>query len=82
MSRKKWTCLGCGVDTGKIGEHYMLKNETWKHIHKSPIGMYCVGCAELKLGRQLTRNDFNDSYINSARYASRSAKLSKRLGLI
>lgn len=64
MSRKKWLCLDCNVDTGKIGEHYMLIDSTWAKIHNSKKGMLCIGCAEKRLGRQLNYSDFNTSYIN------------------
>lgn len=63
-SRKKWLCLTCGIDTGKAGEHYMLKDETWFLVHNSKEGMYCVRCFEKKLGRRLTKQDFNNSHVN------------------
>lgn len=63
-SRKKFKCLDCGVDTGKIGEHYMLINATWHKVHKSNKGMYCIGCFESRLGRTLNSRDFNNSHVN------------------
>lgn len=63
-SRKKWKCLHCGVDTGKIGEHYMLKDSVWKKVHDSSTGMICIGCFERALGRELEPEDFNSSHIN------------------
>lgn len=62
--RKKWKCLDCLVDTGKIGEHYMLKDEIWKLVNNSKSGMLCIGCLENRLGRKLKPSDFNDSHIN------------------
>jgi hypothetical protein len=63
-SRKKFMCLDCSCDTGKIGEHYMLKDEIWLSIVKSNKGMLCISCLESRLGRELTPNDFNNSHIN------------------
>lgn len=80
MSRRKWLCLDCKVDTGKIGEHYMLIDVVWKKIHTSPAGMLCVSCAEKRLGRQLTRRDFNDSHVNRINPGqSKSQRLMSRL---
>lgn len=56
--------MDCGVDTGKIGEHYMLVDETWNKIHSSNKGMLCIEDAEKRLGRKLTASDFNDSHVN------------------
>jgi len=52
------------VDTGKIGEHYMLVDGTWRQAHNSNKGMLCVGCIERRLNRRLTAADFNQSYLN------------------
>jgi hypothetical protein len=62
--RKKFLCLDCKVDTGKIGEHYMLTDSTWYQIHNSNQGMICLGCVEKRLGRKLVATDFNDSHVN------------------
>jgi len=80
-SRKKWLCLDCKIDTGKIGEHYMLVNSTWDQIHNSNIGMFCVNCAEKRLGRRLKPSDFHNCYINHKNYGTRSVKLTQRMGL-
>lgn len=64
MGRSKFRCLKCGVDTGKIGEYYMLKDEIWFIVHNSKVGMLCIGCVEKILGRSLTKSDFNDSHVN------------------
>jgi hypothetical protein len=63
-SRRKFLCMDCKVDTGKIGEHYMLADSTWNLIHDSNKGMLCIGCVESRLGRQLISTDFNDSHVN------------------
>lgn len=64
MSRRKWLCLDCRVDTGRIGEHYMLVDSVWAQAHNSKTGMLCVGCVEARIGRRLCAADFNDSYLN------------------
>lgn len=74
-------CLDCGVSTNKIGEHYMLTDKTWYQAHSSERGMLCIGCLEARLGRKLTRNDFNDSHVNRPQPGKFfSARLANRLG--
>lgn len=80
-TRSRFRCLDCKVDTGKISEYYMLKDEIWLNIFPSKFGMLCVGCAEARLGRQLAPADFNDSYLNKKRTVSRSMRLADRLGM-
>jgi len=80
MTRRKWKCLECQIDTGKIGEHYMLWSTIWEKIHNSPIGMLCIGCAEKRLGRQLNMGDFNKSHINRVKPGeTKSVRLMNRL---
>lgn len=78
-SRRKWKCLDCSVDCGKIGEHYMLADDVWFSIAESDRGMLCVGCLEGRLGRRLVSSDFNDSYVNQSNFGVRSARLTERL---
>lgn len=78
-SRNKWLCLDCGTDTGKIGEHYMLLDEVWSKIHTSSKGMLCVKCCEKRLNRELTKADFNDSYVNNPHTGWKSALLMERM---
>lgn len=82
MSRKKFLCLDCGVDTGRIGEHYMLINETWSLTGLGPIGMLCIEHVEERIGRQLVPADFNDSYLNNARTGIMSQRLADRMGIL
>lgn len=81
MSRKKFLCLDCKVDTGKIGEHYMLVDETWRLTGLGKIGMLCVQHVETRIGRKLEKSDFNDSYLNKARTGIISQRLANRMGL-
>jgi hypothetical protein len=79
MSRKKFICLDCKVDTSKSHELYMLQDETWNLTGLSKAGMLCVGCTEKRIGRELKPQDFNNSYLNNFRTASKSARLMKRM---
>ena len=79
MSRRKFLCMDCSVDTGKIGEHYMLNDKVWVQVHNSPKGMLCVGCIEVRLGRKLTPADFNDSYLNRPNFGNKSMRLLQRM---
>jgi len=63
-SRSRFLCLDCKVDTGKIGEHYMLTDTVWYSIHTSNVGMLCVECIEKRLKRRLNKFDFNQSHVN------------------
>lgn len=78
-SRSKFLCLDCRVDTGKLYEHYMLVESTWTKVHNSKFGMLCVGCVENRLGRKLTKVDFNSSFVNDPKLHRMSARLLERL---
>lgn len=78
-SRSKFLCLGCKKDTGKMGEHYFIKDEVWLQVHKSKTGMLCIGCLEKRLGRQLNAGDFTDCYINHVAFGTKSQRLLNRL---
>jgi hypothetical protein len=79
MSRRKWRCLDCGVDTGKTHEHYFVKSQVWMQAHHSIRGMLCVGCLENRLGRRLKKDDFTDAHINNPRLYPMSDRLRNRL---
>lgn len=81
MSRKKFLCLDCGVDTGRIGEHYMLIDETWSLTGLGKIGMLCIEHVESRIGRKLKPEDFNNSYLNRPRTGIMSFRLMTRMGL-
>lgn len=78
-SRSKFLCLDCGIDTGKIGEHYMLIDETWHLTGLQKYGMLCVLDVEKRIGRKLVGSDFNDSYLNKPRTGIMSARLVDRM---
>lgn len=79
MSRKKWLCLDCKIDTGKIGEHYFIVTHLWMQLVGSNKGMLCVGCLESRLGRKLNSTDFTDCHINNPKLNSMSVRLLNRL---
>lgn len=72
-------CLDCQIDTGKIGEHYMLVDTTWHLTGLRKYGMLCVGCVELRINRKLKATDFNNSYLNKPRTGIKSARLMDRM---
>lgn len=74
-SRRKFLCLDCGVDTGRIKEHYFIKTDLWLSVVDSKKGMLCIGCLEKRLGRPLVKADFTNSYINSPRFEPKSQRL-------
>jgi hypothetical protein len=78
-SRKKFLCLDCKIDTGKLGEHYMLIDETWKLTGLGKFGMLCIEHVEQRIGRKLTASDFNTSYLNNYRTCIKSARLVERM---
>jgi hypothetical protein len=72
-------CAGCGANVDRLQEAcYMTTSETWAAAG-DPKGMWCIGCLEERLGRQLRRDDFNwnipftadPSYPRSERLQSR-----------
>ena len=79
MSRKKFLCLDCQVDTGKIGEHYMLIDSTWHLTGLKKYGMLCIGCVEKRIRRRLNAKDFNSSYLDKPRTGIKSARLMDRM---
>jgi len=79
MSRRKWFCRDCRVDTGKIREHYFLKPEVWAATGLGAVGMLCIGCVESRIGRTLRNLDFTGAWINNPRNGEKSSRLLDRL---
>lgn len=71
--------MDCGVDTGKIGDHYMLEDAVWYSVCDSDRGMLCINCIEQRLGRRLNPTDFNSSYVNTLGFGIKSVALVDRL---
>jgi hypothetical protein len=78
-SRKKFYCLDCGVDTGKIGEFYFIKTELWLKVVGTTKGMLCIGCLEKRMERRLCKTDFTSATINNPRFVPKSQRLMDRL---
>jgi len=69
----KRTCVHCG---GKPWtSDYMLKDSVWSEAGLKPRDLCCIQCAEVKLGRDFTINDFADVPVNNA------IRLGYRMGL-
>lgn len=79
MSRKRFICLDCGIDTGKIHEHYFVHTRVWLAAVDSSCGMLCISDLERRLGRLLTPEDFPDVSINDVRYSPKSQLLMDRM---
>lgn len=78
-------CVDCGVDVYEIHEYeYMVKTTVWTAAGFSrPFltgdGMACISCLEKRLGRQLTRNDFEmETPINHSPYKESRLLRSRR----
>ncbi|WDS51950.1 hypothetical protein SEA_PEPPERWOOD_192 [Streptomyces phage Pepperwood] len=78
-SRKKWLCLDCGVDTGRIGEHFFLDMSVWSLTGLGHEGMLCVEHVEKRIGRRLVPADFTSAYINRLNNGFKSARLVSRI---
>jgi hypothetical protein len=74
-SRRKFLCLDCKVDTGKIKEHYFIRTDLWLSVVGSKKGMLCIGCLQKRVKRPLVKADFTDCYINSPSFEPKSQRL-------
>jgi hypothetical protein len=85
MSKKLTApCLDCQADTLKIDEFYMVSRDLWlmavpDEDHEMTKYL-CIGCLEIRIGRQLRASDFLDVPMNwpgnnvmSERYRDRLA---------
>jgi hypothetical protein len=60
MPRSKYqTCEDCSGPT----EWYMVHNHLWPLPSEGGYFL-CIGCLEIRLGRQLNRADFTDAPVN------------------
>lgn len=73
-------CMDCGVNTSEIKEYYTLLDEVWLRANPKDLGMLCLACVENRLGRLLTRDDFDmEAPINHGCFG-RSDRMLNRLG--
>ncbi len=69
MSRKVAPCRDCRAETlsqepGVPTEYYMVRDRVWWLARGPARGFLCIGCLEVRLGRQLHRGDFEPIPIN------------------
>jgi hypothetical protein len=80
---KGFECLYCGVNTMHNNEYYMLNDDLWLEVTASTgtngEGMACIGCVEERLGRRLTRKDFNLRVPLNNFYTWQSERLQDRV---
>ena len=70
--------MDCRQNLVESGEYYMLRSKLWRKINPLVDGMICIDCAERRLGRRLTPDDFTAAPINVIQ-ALRSPKLAERV---
>jgi hypothetical protein len=78
----RFDCCGCGVNTFRVREYYLLRPELWDRVvpPERRTGMLCVGCFERRLGRTLVMGDFGDGIMNSLMWIVGSPRLRHRMG--
>ena len=77
-----FSCHDCGHDCRRMDEMYMVWDVIWAwatYEHGS-ARLLCIGCLELRLGRQLRPRDFTQAPINWDGERPRSLRLRHRLG--
>ena len=86
MDKSYLDCTDCGNDTKN--EYYMLEHDLWLKVNNGRRhGFLCIGCVEVRLGRELNAFDFLDVPVNQPevdhiwkRVVLRSERLKDRLG--
>jgi hypothetical protein len=78
IDHSRFFCMDCDVDTYVNQQYYILKDGLWKSINRAIDGMLCLGCAEKRLGRPLSRKDFKKAPLNQGQ-ARVCAELAARL---
>jgi hypothetical protein len=71
-------CVDCRIDTSTIGECYWLHGHVWAKVKAD--GCLCIGCVEKRLGRQLTRQDFDLTDIRNQPIVHQAKRLRDRFG--
>ena len=73
-------CVGCGQST--LGEFYRLRDHIWAGANCNATGAeLCIGCVDERLGRRLTREDFDNVPANFDRTIPKRQRLLYRLGI-
>ncbi|MGV9859077.1 hypothetical protein ACWDTD_10550 [Gordonia sp. NPDC003425] len=55
-----WRCLDCGQDMSEVDEYYFLRDDVWLSVVPGRAGHLCIGCLEVRLGRELVAGDFKE----------------------
>jgi hypothetical protein len=60
-----WNCTDCGIHTSRRGEVYIVRDDVWERAwrdrRRCPLQeILCIGCLEKRIGRTLTKHDFDD----------------------
>lgn len=77
-SKRKWLCVDCYRNTHL--EHYYVKNNVWyREAQMSEIGMLCIACLEIRIGRRLVPNDFTNTHINNPQWNAITMRLISRI---
>lgn len=74
-----FNCEDCKQNLVHLGEFaYIVNDNVWNDAGKAR--MLCVKCLEKRIGRQLTKKDFEDMPLNNPKYDNiRSNRLKKRM---
>lgn len=70
-------CKDCGIDVEAAGEYCMLFMPVWMEA-SAGADMLCIGCIENRLGRRLTRADFDMHYQQNSK-PGKSARMMDRM---
>ena len=73
-------CMDCHLNTSTMREFFMLDQDTWDSIIRlsEQDGMLCIGCVEVRLGRELEPADFDPDWRHLC--PQPSSRLLKRRG--
>ena len=57
-------CQDCSIIT--FGDdYYMIQHDLWRLVHPNYIGVLCLACLQVRLGRELRKSDFLDAPVNN-----------------
>jgi len=76
--KAKWDCVDCDSNTSY--EHYFVQTQVWfDQAGMGEVGMLCIGCLELRIGRRLTPEDFTSAHINNPKTHPMTDRLRSRI---
>ncbi len=62
IPKSNFKCMDCKVDTAKINEYYMVRDDLWLKANPKRKGMLCIGCLENRL------DPTGESHLNFAAF--------------